>query len=145
MTVQDLAAAPISFRPGELEVNADGTGHLLGSKCRSCGAHFYPVREACAGCLSDDLETVRFSPRGTVYTYTVVRQSTPAFEVPYVLGYVDLPEGVRVLGQIGGCEPGEIRIGLPVVLSVEAFGSDEEGNQLMGYRFRPDEVGGGES
>lgn len=145
MTAQDLATAPVSFRPGELEIDAEGTGYLLGSRCGGCGAHFYPIREACSGCLSDELETVRFSPRGTVYTYTVVHQSTPAFEVPYVLGYVDLPEGVRVMGQIGGCEPGDVRIGLPVVLSVEAFGSDEDGNQLMGYRFRPDESEGGES
>ncbi len=112
----------------------------MGSRCRSCGAHFFPIREACAGCLSADLETVKFSTEGTLYTYSVVRQSTPAFEVPYVLGYVDFPEGVRIMGQIGGCEIEDITIGMPMVLSIEPFGQDDDGNTLTGYRFRPAEA-----
>ncbi len=130
----------VSFRPGELEVRPDGTGNLLGSRCRACGAHFFPVREACAGCLSQDLETVAFSTEGILYTYTVVRQSIPAFEVPYILGYVDFPEGVRIMGQIAGIEPGDITIGMPMVLSIEPFGTDDDGNPLTGYRFRPRET-----
>lgn len=130
----------VSFRPNDLEVRPDGSGNLLGSHCRACGAHFFPVREACAGCLGDDLETIRFSTEGTLYTYSVVRQSTPGFPVPYVLGYVDFPEGVRIMGQIGGCEYDEIGIGMPMVLSLEPFGEDEDGNSLIGYRFRPAEA-----
>ncbi len=130
----------VSFRPGELEVHPDGTGNLLGSRCRDCGAHFFPVREACAGCLSQDLETIKFSTEGILYTYTVVRQSIPAFEVPYILGYVDFPEGVRIMGQIAGIEPEDITIGMPMVLSIEPFGTDDDGNPLTGYRYRPVEA-----
>jgi uncharacterized OB-fold protein len=126
-----------SFRPVELEVRPDGTGNLLGSKCRSCGAHFFPVREACAGCLSQNLETVRFSTEGTLYTFTILRQSTKQFEVPYALGYVDFPEGVRIMGQLSGVEFDDIKIGMGMELSLEPFGTDDEGNQLTGYRFRP--------
>lgn len=132
-----MTAVDISYRPGELEVRQDGTGNLLGSRCRSCGAHFFPIREACAGCLSGDLETVRFSTEGTLYTFSIVRQSTPAFDVPYALGYVDFPEGVRIMGQIGGCELDDITIGMPMVLSLEPFGEDEDHNPLTGYRFIP--------
>ncbi len=135
------SAVEVSFRPGELEVRPDGSGNLLGSRCRSCGAHSFPVRQACAGCLSEDLETVRFATKGTLYTFTIVRQSTPAFDVPYALGYVDFPEGVRIMGQISGCELDEISIGMPMVLSLEPFGVDEEGQALTGYRFRPEEAG----
>ncbi len=129
-----------SFRPGELEVHPDGTGNLLGSQCRSCGAHFFPVRVACSGCLSDDLETIKFSTEGTLYTFSIVRQSTPAFEVPYALGYVDFPEGVRIMGQIGGCELDEIKIGMPLTLKLTPFGEDEDGDPLTGYRFEPVEA-----
>jgi uncharacterized OB-fold protein len=86
------------------------------------------------------MDRVPLSVTGTLYTYTVVRQSTPAFEVPYVLGYVDLPEGVRVMAQIAGCEPEEVQIGMPVVLSLEPFGDDEDGRQVIAYRFRPAEI-----
>jgi len=133
----EVAPAPESFRPGELEIEPDGTGHLLGSRCRSCGAHFFPIRQACSGCLSSDLETVRLTGSGTVYTYTVIRQSTPAFAVPYALGYVDLPEGVRVMGQIAA-EPDDLAIGMEVELAVEPFGTDGDGNPVLGYRFRPE-------
>ncbi len=142
MTAEKPVETTTSFRPAELEIDPDGTGHLLGSRCRVCDAHFFPIREACAGCLSDEMETVRLSARGTLYTFTVVRQSTPAFEVPYVLGYIDLPEGVRVMGQIAGCEPGELRIGQSLVLNVEPFGEAVDGSQPMGYRFRPDHTEG---
>jgi uncharacterized OB-fold protein len=133
------SALATSFRPGELEVREDGSGNLLGSRCRSCGAHFFPIRQACSGCLSSDLETVRFSTEGTLYTYSVIRQSTPAFEVPYALGYVDFPEGVRIMGQITGCETDEISIGMPLVLALETFGEDDDGKPLTGYRFKPAE------
>jgi len=135
-----ITAISESFRPGELEVRPDGSGNLIGSECRSCGAHFFPIREACSGCLSQDLEDVAFSTEGTLYTYTVVRQSTPAFEVPYALGYVDFPEDVRIMGQIAGLEFDEITIGMPMTMTLEPFGEDEDGNTLTGYRFRPTET-----
>lgn len=135
-----ITAISESFRPGELEVRPDGSGNLIGSECQSCGAHFFPIREACSGCLSQDLEDVAFSTEGTLYTYTVVRQSTPAFEVPYALGYVDFPEDVRIMGQIAGLEFDEITIGMPMTMTLEPFGEDEDGNTLTGYRFRPTET-----
>jgi uncharacterized OB-fold protein len=75
--------------------------------------------------------------RGTVYTCTVIHQAAPGFDVPYALGYVDLPEGVRVLGQIAGVEPEAVRIGMEVEVSFEPFGEDDLGQELIGYRFHP--------
>lgn len=139
MTTTQPETIPESFRPVEFEVTADGQGFLVGSRCGNCGAHFFPVREACAGCLHGDLETVRFSTTATLYTFSVVRQSTPQFEVPYALGYVDLPEGVRVLSQLTGRDPEDYELGMEMELVVEPFGTDEEGNEMAGYRFRPKE------
>ena len=136
---QPLASrnAAVPLRPGLLEVGPDGTGHLLGSRCPSCGAFFFPQRHVCSRCLTEELEATPLSARGTVYTCTVIHQAAPGFEVPYALGYVDLPEGVRVLGQIAGVEPDAVRIGMEVELSLEPFGEDDQGRELIGYRFRP--------
>ncbi|MEE8331015.1 MAG: Zn-ribbon domain-containing OB-fold protein [Acidimicrobiia bacterium] len=131
-----------SFRPVEFEVTAEGDGFLVGSRCGNCGAHFFPVRAACAGCLHDSLETVRFSRAATLYTFSVVRQSTPEFEVPYALGYVDLPEGVRIMTQLTGRDPEDYELGMEMELVVEPFGEDEDGTELVGFRFRPKEVSG---
>ncbi len=129
-----------SFRPGELEIHPDGSGNLLGSRCTACGSSFFPVRKACAGCLSRDLETVPLSTEGVLYTFSVVRQSAPQFEVPYALGYVDLPEGLRIMGQISGCDIDDIRIGMRLQLALEPFGTDDQGEPLTGFRFHPAEV-----
>ncbi len=102
----------------------------------------WTVRAACAGCLHDSLETVRFSRAATLYTFSVVRQSTPEFEVPYALGYVDLPEGVRIMTQLTGRDPEDYELGMEMELVVEPFGEDEDGTELVGFRFRPKEVSG---
>ena len=139
MTTTEPETARKSFRPVEFEVTPQGEGHLIGSRCGNCGAHFFPVRQACSGCLHDELETVRFSSDATLYTYSVVRQSTPEFEVPYALGYVDLPEGVRIMTQLTGLEPEEYVLGMEMELVVGSFGQDEDGNELAGWRFQPKE------
>ncbi len=108
---------------GKPTVAADGAALLAGSRCPACGAAFFPPRQVCSRCLGE-LEEAPLSARGTVYTHTVVHQSAPAFETPYTLVYVDLPEGVRVLGQLAG----EARIGMEVEL---------EPDERLGFRFRP--------
>lgn len=127
----------VSFRPGVLELDQDGNGHLIGSRCTSCGAHFFPARDVCSRCLAEDLRRVPLSGRGSLYTYTVVRQSTPGFTVPYLLGYVDLPEGVRVLGILEGVAEGRARIGMGLTLVTRPAGTDEQGREVIGYGFRP--------
>jgi uncharacterized OB-fold protein len=130
-------SAAVSFRPGLLELGAGGGGHLVGSRCGACDACFFPPRQVCSRCLAESLEPAALSTRGTVHTYTVVHQAAPEFEVPYALGYVDLPEGVRVLGQITGVAPEAVCIGMEVELSLEPFGENDEGQEVIGYRFRP--------
>ena len=126
--------ARVSFRPDVLEVGPEG-GRLRGSRCPACGAHFFPPREICSRCLGE-LEAVALSGRGTVYTYTVIHQGPPGFEAPYVLAYVDLPEGVRVLGQVE-VAPEEARIGTEVELTLTTLGRDGDGREVVGFRFRP--------
>lgn len=124
----------IAFRPGVM----DDEARMVGSKCPSCHARFFPLRQVCSRCLTADLETFPLSDTGTLYTYTVVRQAAPGFEVPYVLGYIDLPEGVRLLGQVAGIEPEAVRLGMRLHLHVEPFGEDEAGRTVLGFRFRPE-------
>ena len=90
---------------------------LYVQRCGTCSALRYYARALCPTCLSSDTEWVRCSGRGKVYTFTVTYQNqAPGFreELPYVLAYVELEEGVRMLTNIVGCKPDEIRIGMPV-------------------------------
>lgn len=139
MSVNIQAPGWVPLRPGLLEKDADGGITLLGSRCESCGTTFFPAHVLCVRCLSSEhMQAVRLSRRGTVYTYTVVHQSTPEFPTPYVLAYVDLPEGVRVLAQLSEVSPEAARTGMEVELvGVPVPGGEEGGPEVLTYRFRP--------
>lgn len=91
-------------------------------RCRACGTlRFYP-RALCPSCLSDATEWVRASGRGTVYSFTVTYQNqAPGFreEVPYVLAIVELAEGPRLMTNVVGSSPEQVRIGMPVEVVFE--------------------------
>ncbi len=104
-------------------------------RCRDCGTFQYYPRGVCAGCWGEKLERQESTGRGTVYTFTVThRTQTRGFkdELPYVLAYVELDEGVQVLTNIVGCAPDDVRIGMPVVVMFE-----DANEQVSIPRFRP--------
>ena len=109
-------------RPGidwETRAYWEGCGRheLILQRCRSCGTLQHRPRALCVSCLSDEIEHFPASGRGTVYSFTVTHQNqAPGFReaLPYVLAYVELEEGVRLLTNIVGCSPENVRIGLPV-------------------------------
>ncbi len=91
-------------------------------RCGSCGAHIFYPREVCPECLSSDLQWIKVSGKGTVYSYTIARAPThPAFaeEVPYVIAIVELAEGPHLTTNITGCKPDEVRVGMPVVATFD--------------------------
>jgi len=95
---------------------------LLVQRCRACGARQHYPRGICASCWSNDLEWQASSGRGTVYTFTVThRTQARGFkdEVPYVVAWVELEEGVQLLTNIVGCDPSRVAIGMPVQVTFE--------------------------
>jgi uncharacterized OB-fold protein len=108
---------------------------LLLQKCRECGHYRYPPGETCSSCLSDELEWVKASGRGVVYTWTVFHQVYhPAFakDVPYAVVAVELDEGPRLLTNLVDCKVEAIFIGMPV----EAV-FDDVTEEITLPKFRP--------
>ncbi len=95
---------------------------LYVQRCRGCSTtRFYP-RAVCPVCMSSDVEWVRCSGRGTVYSFTVTHQNqAPGFResLPYVLAVVELAEGPRMMTNVDGCAPDDVRIGMAVVVEYE--------------------------
>lgn len=90
-------------------------GRLVLQQCGSCGRIRHYPRVLCDACHSFLVEPVDADGRGIVHSWTVAHHvfaPSVADDVPYVLVTVDLPEGVRVLGRLGG--GGQVRSGLPV-------------------------------
>lgn len=108
---------------------------LYVQRCRACGAKRHYPRALCPKCLSGDTEWLRCAGTGTVYTYTVTHQNqAPGFRdgLPYVLAYVELDEGVRLLTNVVECPPEAVHIGMRVEVVFEDV--DEE---IAIPRFRP--------
>lgn len=105
--------APIADMSGKLSdhitVDENNQTHLLGTHCSGCGIHFFPVRAFCPKCTSDDLKSIKLPRVGKLYTYSTVHIS-PTRKVPYHLGYIDLPNNVRLLSVLRG-EPKSFDIG----------------------------------
>ena len=91
-------------------------------KCKNCGTVFYYPRGFCPEDLSADFDWVKCSGRGKVYTYTVTRQNQSSGfrdKVPYVMAYVELEEGIRMLTNIVDCDPKDVAIGMSVEVTFE--------------------------
>src|ERR1700753_2304232 len=86
--------------------------------CASCGEVIFFPRRHCPGCLGVDTEWRDSAGGGTVYTYTVIRQhGQPYFRsrLPYVLGFIDLDEGFRMLAEIDA-DPDVVQVGQRVTV-----------------------------
>ncbi|UOR01160.1 Zn-ribbon domain-containing OB-fold protein [Leucobacter allii] len=132
-------AAPTVVPDRLTEAWRDGIarGEFLLQRGVACGAYQYYPREHCTTDPGDALEWVPASGRGVVHTFTVVRRTpNEAFQdqLPYVLGIVELEEGVRVTARIVAPEIARIACGMPVSVH---FGPDRES---LPY-FVPDETG----
>ncbi len=98
---------------------------LLANKCQLCGEMFFPPRLCCPACLGDRLEWFELSGKGTLYSWTEVFFAGPEFKTPFLLGLVDLAEGVgRIASRIAGAEAGELKIGMPVRFTFVDAGED---------------------
>ncbi|MGC0415487.1 bifunctional MaoC family dehydratase N-terminal/OB-fold nucleic acid binding domain-containing protein [Embleya sp. AB8] len=92
-------------------------GKLLFQKCVDCGTPRFPFAPGCNTCASLEWVTVGSAGSGVVYSHvTMHHPKFPAFDMPYAVGLIELDEGVRMLGNVLGVPPDEVRIGLPVEL-----------------------------
>jgi len=97
-------------------------------------------RRACSKCTKQGpFEEIPLSRKGEVYVWSIVHQSMPGVPVPYVVGIVDLPEGVSVRCNLIDVEPdpGCLRFGMPVEMTTAVSQQDREGNDVVAFYFRP--------
>jgi uncharacterized OB-fold protein len=118
--------------------------YLIGSKCQSCGAVAFPKRVVCHKCLSENVVEISLSRRGKLASFTVAWVAPEGFKPPMVLGYIDLPEGVKLLSMLTGTEPtnNALKVGQEMELVFEELRKDKDGNQIVAFKFKPVAKGG---
>ena len=105
--------------------DAAANGVLAIQRCRKCKRWIHFPEPACPACGADDLDFEPVSGRGTIETFSVIHRSFVADfaeRTPYVIAWIALPEqaGLRAFGNVTGCAPDEIRIGMPVEVWFES-------------------------
>lgn len=90
---------------------------LLGARSASSGVPVFPSRPYCPETAAADMEPATFGPSGTLYSFSTVHVSASR-PVPYILGYVDFPGGLRTLASVR-VSGGALRCDLPVVLCAD--------------------------
>lgn len=115
---------------------ATAENRLLIQECADCGERQFFPRSWCHYCGSGDVEWVESTGVGHVHTHTVIRRATelPAFaeDVPYVVAYVELEEGVRMCTNVVDCDPESVEHGTPVEVTFE-----EVDESISLPKFRP--------
>lgn len=99
---------------------------LIIQRCNECRAWVWTPRPSCNECGSEKVEWKPMSGNGEVYSFTVIRQvvgraASKAFEpdIPYVIAWVDLDEGPRLISNIIDCPVENVKLGMKVSVQFE--------------------------
>jgi uncharacterized protein len=105
--------------------------------CTACEAVVFYPRGHCTSCTSLDLTWRVSAGVGTIYSYSVVRRSQhPAFRAmaPYVIAWVDLDEGFRIMTHVLGIDPDETSSATTIGRRVEVEWIDADTVALPAFR-----------
>ena len=121
-----------------------GEPQLLGSRCVACGIVTFPAQGSCPRCSSAEMKEHRLPRRGRLWAWTTQEFPPPsppylgpkddAF-VPYGVGYVELGDEVRVETRLTQTQG--LRIGMEMELVLVPFRTDDAGNEVVSFAFRP--------
>jgi uncharacterized OB-fold protein len=141
------ASAELPAVDGWWSLDDSGVPNLIGATCPQCGTYVFPPRENnCPnpGCSADELEQVRLSRRGTLWSYTENRYQPPPpypqsdpFE-PFAVAAVQLAEeGLIVLGKVvEGTLAADLKVGMEMELTTMALYDDDDGIEHTVYAWR---------
>lgn len=114
--------------------DATAEGRLVLPHCTACGFVIWYPRSFCPECHSREVVWKEATGQGSIYSFSITRKGQGEYRnaTPYVLAYVELDEGPRVLTNIVDCDPESLSVGQRVRVSFQDTG---QGTAL--YRFTP--------
>lgn len=110
---------------------------LLVQQCDSCHRYWFPPSNRCQHCWSERFAWRQVSGRGRLYSFTVFHRAYAAEladQLPYVVGVVALEEGPRLITNVVGCDPADVRVDMPVEVVF-----DDVTDEVTLHAFRPRE------
>lgn len=109
--------------------NAARAGRLEIQRCVGCRRWNHAPGLICPACGSRDLAFEPVSGRGTLFSWTLIKEApAPGFRdlVPLIVGIVELAEQPHLLlpANIQGVRLEDLRLGMPLVVTFEQVSAD---------------------
>ena len=126
MSQRKIPSPPMSVE-NEAFWAAANEGKLMIPRCKDTGQFFWYPRNLSPFTLSNNVEMVEASGKGTIYTYSVMRRANPQ----YAIAYVALEEGITMMTNIVDCDFDSVAIGQLVELD---FYETENGQKVPVFK-----------
>jgi uncharacterized OB-fold protein len=119
-------------------------GKIMGSKCKKCGSLALPPRPICVFCFGGEMEWVQFKGTGKLAAFTSIVVTPPYMAKegfgrnnPYVVGVVELDEGVKTVARIVGVDakkPELVKVGTPLKAEFLKKGEGPDGQTSLAFK-----------
>jgi uncharacterized protein len=118
---------------------------LIGSRCTACGIVTFPQQDSCPRCAATDMTEHLLARRGHLWAWTTQEFPPPsppyagptgAEFVPFGVGYVDVGD-VKVEARLTDCDADGLQHGMEMELVLVPFRTDDDGNEVATFAFRP--------
>ncbi len=110
-----LRPRPALTRDNQFWFDAAKEHRLVIQRCSGCGVLRHPPRPRCDKCGSYEWDAADASGRGVIYSFVVNHYpQVPAFDYPLAVALIELEEGTRLVANIVGIAPADVKIGMPV-------------------------------
>lgn len=126
------AAVPLHWR------RFDERYRLAGTHCTNCDEYFFPKRMVCPNCRrKGKIELVEMPREGKIISFTEVFVGPEGFEneTPYFMAIIELPNKVKILGQIVDSNREKIKIGSQVKKMFRKI-SDTHHEEAIAYGYK---------
>ena len=127
MSQRKIPSPPMSVE-NEAFWAAANEGRLMVPRCKDTGQFFWYPRNLSPFTLSNNVELVEASGKGTIYTYSVMRRADPQ----YAIAYVTLEEGITMMTNIVDCDFDSLTVGQAVELD---FYETENGQRVPVFKM----------
>lgn len=90
-------------------------GKVMATRCRKCGASYFPPKMDCPRCLLSDMEWFEIKGTGKLLTYTIVNYGPTGFEddAPYILAVAKFGDGLQIFGRLShDIQVSDIKVGM---------------------------------
>ena len=92
---------------------------LLLRRCAGCGTLQHPPTPMCGSCHGLEWVDHEASGRGTVYTWIVSHHPSEPDATPRIVALIELEEGVRLVSNLQGVSPDDVRNDMAVSVTFE--------------------------